>query len=291
MYMKDIICDRCGQPARFDVQGGNCENCGDDLCADCAKWESNVVGTWCEKCRNECIEEYDLQAVSLNREEKGGGMTEKKGKCTTFVVEAPPPNLHWFHRWNPLALRSHIRYLEAKIAEQTEKISYLWRDKDDYIKRIESLESELRLKERQCELSDECAKHNLKEKEKELGLMRSEIYAAIGLLQGVAEERTGTNNCPEGKGTRTMNIQEIILEKIDATGADGLYNYKKCCWCYTTTFVESGRFCGNYTCTLAKKVTLKQYCEFHGFSCEKCKKKYCRDNDQGCIPFETEEET
>ena len=107
-------------------------------------------------------------------------MTDKKWKCTTFVVKETPPNVHWFHRWNPLALCSHIRYLE-------ERIACLGSDNDEYVKRIETLEDELRRKESECYLSDECAKLDLEEKEKALGLMRSEIHAAIGLLEKVAK--------------------------------------------------------------------------------------------------------
>jgi len=92
-----------------------------------------------------------------------------------------------FDMWNPWVLRRKIIARETVIEELQEKISYLWRDQDDYVKRIESLESELRLKERQCELSDEDAKHNFKEKEKELCRTLSEISVAIELLQEVVE--------------------------------------------------------------------------------------------------------
>ena len=36
--LKDIKCDRCGKPARFEVDGGHCTICDDNLCANCALW-------------------------------------------------------------------------------------------------------------------------------------------------------------------------------------------------------------------------------------------------------------
>jgi hypothetical protein len=75
--------------------------------------------------------------------------------------------LNWFDRWNPWKL-----YRKTLVQEEI----------------IESLKSELRVKERECDLHSECAHFNLKEKEKALGQMRSEISAAIGLLQDIAEQ-------------------------------------------------------------------------------------------------------
>jgi len=51
--MNDIKCDRCGQPADFyDGNGGNCPQCGDDLCISCAgKWYGD--DGICDKCYNE----------------------------------------------------------------------------------------------------------------------------------------------------------------------------------------------------------------------------------------------
>ena len=80
-----------------------------------------------------------------------------------------------------------------KISEQTEKISHLWRDKDDYVKRIETLEGELKVKASECEFAHSAAQFNLKEKEREVGQMRTEIHAAIGLLYEVAKNGTETN--------------------------------------------------------------------------------------------------
>jgi hypothetical protein len=39
-------CDRCGKPADFDKCGGNCIECGDDLCTECGQW----VGSLCKRC-------------------------------------------------------------------------------------------------------------------------------------------------------------------------------------------------------------------------------------------------
>jgi DNA-directed RNA polymerase subunit RPC12/RpoP len=63
-----IICDRCGREMNDrwendDIagDGGNCTNCGDNLCAECAgKW--NEYGE-CERCgnlNNKTIEELDF---------------------------------------------------------------------------------------------------------------------------------------------------------------------------------------------------------------------------------------
>jgi len=60
--LKDIMCDRCGKPARFDAKGGCCDQCGDNLCFDCAKWHTDADGwSLCEKCLNESIEKHGLQ--------------------------------------------------------------------------------------------------------------------------------------------------------------------------------------------------------------------------------------
>jgi hypothetical protein len=52
--LQDIKCDRCGNLAHFDTDGGNCEDCGDDLCADCALWvltydERTICTRCCDK--------------------------------------------------------------------------------------------------------------------------------------------------------------------------------------------------------------------------------------------------
>jgi len=120
--MKDIICDRCGQPARFDVQGGNCENCGDDLCADCAKWESDAVGTWCEKCRNECIEEYDMQNWNFN-------MIDNL--------------MRLFDKWNPFALRRQIAGNDRAFSELHDRYQMRCRENYELKKHIETQEKEI----------------------------------------------------------------------------------------------------------------------------------------------------
>ena len=49
--LKDIKCDRCGLPAKFETDGGHCEECGDDLCADCALWRiDEEERIKCKKC-------------------------------------------------------------------------------------------------------------------------------------------------------------------------------------------------------------------------------------------------
>ena len=49
--LEDIKCDRCGNPARFDACGGNCEICGSNLCADCALWRETVdYRVICKRC-------------------------------------------------------------------------------------------------------------------------------------------------------------------------------------------------------------------------------------------------
>ena len=42
-YLNEIKCDRCGKPAMFDENGGNCPECGDDLLIQqVAHWRSIV---------------------------------------------------------------------------------------------------------------------------------------------------------------------------------------------------------------------------------------------------------
>jgi hypothetical protein len=67
-YLHKIKCDRCGKLANFDGGGGNCQECGDDLCRQCAESWTEVVEDGeighcvCKRCRDkfaekaECIE-------------------------------------------------------------------------------------------------------------------------------------------------------------------------------------------------------------------------------------------
>ena len=48
-----IMCDRCGNNADFDETGGNCPNCGDNLCATCADWIETEDGAICQACYKE----------------------------------------------------------------------------------------------------------------------------------------------------------------------------------------------------------------------------------------------
>ena len=59
--INDIKCDRCGQPADFAYgKGGNCLECGDDLCISCA-------GNWhdddgiCDQCFNANMTTQEFQ--------------------------------------------------------------------------------------------------------------------------------------------------------------------------------------------------------------------------------------
>jgi hypothetical protein len=45
-YLHEIKCDRCGKMADFENGGGNCGECGDDLCLDCA-------GSWTELAKDD----------------------------------------------------------------------------------------------------------------------------------------------------------------------------------------------------------------------------------------------
>ena len=55
--LDDIKCDRCGKPAMFRGEGGNCPECGDDLCIGCAGcWtemanDNDTGHAVCERCR------------------------------------------------------------------------------------------------------------------------------------------------------------------------------------------------------------------------------------------------
>ena len=69
-----LLCDRCGQPARFDSAGGNCPECGDDLCIACA-------GHWHEE------EEYNGLCDQCFRDE------------TAKAMQADTPESLWSRYW------------------------------------------------------------------------------------------------------------------------------------------------------------------------------------------------
>jgi hypothetical protein len=110
----------------------------------------------------------------------------------------------WWNNWNPWALRREIALLEHDLwhtderlllaskenIANNERFAFAIKENIANKKRIETLESELHLKESECNLHSECAQFNLKEKEKALNNMRIEIHAAIGLLHEVAKEGT-----------------------------------------------------------------------------------------------------
>jgi len=58
----EIQCDRCGQPAHFDDKGGNCPQCGDDLCIACAERWHDDEGI-CDRCFREEKDETQITAV------------------------------------------------------------------------------------------------------------------------------------------------------------------------------------------------------------------------------------
>ena len=88
---------------------------------------------------------------------------------------------------------------------------------------------------------------------------------------------------------KTLTIKDIILEKIAATGADGLCNTN--CECSKHWLFACARY--DTACKLAKKVFCKDHCDPN--ACETCEKG-CRGYDKACktgrtiyVPLETEE--
>ena len=51
--LDEVHCDRCGQLADFLGEGGNCPECGDDLCITCAVAWHGDEGI-CDRC-NEAV--------------------------------------------------------------------------------------------------------------------------------------------------------------------------------------------------------------------------------------------
>ena len=123
-------------------------------------------------------------------------MTDK-WKCTTFVVECKKETMQWFDRWNPWALRRRIAKQEKDMAWQKSELADLnsrflmcVKQNAKRGKRIEELESELSVKQKECDLHSERATFNLKENRRIL----SEINAAIGLLQELANDKPKVQN-------------------------------------------------------------------------------------------------
>ena len=98
--------------------------------------------------------------------------------------------MRWLDKWNPWALRRKIEVLEGELRHIDTRFQQCCCRGVELQKRIEMLEGELKVKEKECEFAQECAQFNLKEKEKAVGQMRTEIHAAIGLLYEVAKDKT-----------------------------------------------------------------------------------------------------
>ena len=68
--INDIKCDRCGQPADFVYgEGGNCPECGDDLCISCAVDWHDDDGI-CDKCFNANWENNEIQRPEVRLTER-----------------------------------------------------------------------------------------------------------------------------------------------------------------------------------------------------------------------------
>ena len=52
--INDVICGKCKRPADFDNGGGNCPECGDDLCSNCSGgWIQMGDDCLCKQCSDE----------------------------------------------------------------------------------------------------------------------------------------------------------------------------------------------------------------------------------------------
>ena len=77
--LREIRCDRCGAPANFQDGGGNCPECGDDLCIQCAcTWtelaEDDEPGhSVCKRCRNKYISDNTFCDRCRKRANVGSG--------------------------------------------------------------------------------------------------------------------------------------------------------------------------------------------------------------------------
>ena len=69
-------CDRCNKDITvgFHEDGGNCPECGDDLCYDCAGWENIDNTTMCSRCAE--FVEAEKTAIAAWNERNGD---EKSG--------------------------------------------------------------------------------------------------------------------------------------------------------------------------------------------------------------------
>jgi len=68
-----------------------------------------------------------------------------------------------------------------------------------------------------------------------------------------------------------MNVKDIILEKIEAVGADGLRHPRRGCECGKHDLFEECQLRRFDACDLAKLVSQKEFCEFYGWkTCEGC---------------------
>jgi len=74
LSIDDLICNRCGNNADFNKSGGNCPECGDDLCIECA-------GSWSETANDDdpgcaiCDACYLKQSICLEHTVKGNKYT------------------------------------------------------------------------------------------------------------------------------------------------------------------------------------------------------------------------
>ena len=79
-----------------------------------------------------------------------------------------------------------------------------------------------------------------------------------------------------------MNVQEIILEKMKAVGADGLYNSDGECGCGDDDlFPCCNSMDGFLDCQLAKNVFIKDHCKPD--DCDGCTYDGCDGYEQACL--------
>ena len=67
-----------------------------------------------------------------------------------------------------------------------------------------------------------------------------------------------------------MNVKDIILDKIESVGADGLRHPRRGCECGKHDLLEECQL-NPSSCVLAKLVSQKEFCEFYGWkTCDGC---------------------